>query len=337
MDISGNYTCHTWLPDGKIAICTDIGQIMILESNGDYKSIQAGDQKKGPIPIYAVIPYCFGGIDYSKPANAGGLQKGELKRQGFIIASESGRFRVFFKSDTDVRTPYKRIDGDDLEPSKEIERENKMLFDDIQFHKALGISLSPREDMLVFTLDSNQIIKVDINLERTSSDAKYEYLVSSFHSKAIYGLDVCIKKQLFATCGGDRTVRVWSYNNVQQYKMETYKQFEEAALCLALHPSGLHVIICFTDCVRLMNILDNNLVEYHKIPKANCMQVKFANGGHLFALMDGMSVFDYKFYTLEQPHYFNFSGHSEKIHNISWLEDDSGFVSCGNDKLLYFW
>jgi WD40 repeat protein len=38
---------------------------------------------------------------------------------------------VYFKSDTDVRTPYKRIDGDDLEPSKEIEKENKMLFDDI--------------------------------------------------------------------------------------------------------------------------------------------------------------------------------------------------------------
>jgi hypothetical protein len=81
--------------------------------------------------------------------------------------------------------------------------------------------------------------------------------------------------------------------------METYFQFEEAALCLALHPSGLHVIICFTDCVRLINILDNNLVEYHKIPKANCMQVKFSNGGHLFALMDGMSVFVYKFYTME--------------------------------------
>ena len=38
-DASTNYTCHTWLSDGKIAVCTDMGQILILEHNGDYKGI----------------------------------------------------------------------------------------------------------------------------------------------------------------------------------------------------------------------------------------------------------------------------------------------------------
>lgn len=81
------------------------------------------------------------------------------------------------------------------------------------YHKTLNIALSPREDLLAFTTDSNQIVKIEINLERPSFDQKYDYLVSSFHSKAIYGLDVCVKKQLFATCGADRTVRIWSYSN----------------------------------------------------------------------------------------------------------------------------
>ena len=109
--------------------------------------------------------------------------------------------------------PYKRTDGEDLCPPPEGEKENKMLYQDIMQRKVSTIALSPREDMIVFTTESNQIVKVEVSLERPSSpDTKYEYLISSFHSKPIYGLDVCIKKQLIATCSTDRTVRIWSYS-----------------------------------------------------------------------------------------------------------------------------
>ena len=36
-EVSSTFTCHTWLPDGRIAVCTDMGQIMLLDYNGDYK------------------------------------------------------------------------------------------------------------------------------------------------------------------------------------------------------------------------------------------------------------------------------------------------------------
>jgi len=48
-------------------------------------------------------------------------------------------------------------------------------------------------------------------------------------------------------------------------------------------------------------------------------------------------VYVYKFYTMEQPPLFCFSKHESGIQHIQWLEDDSGFVSCGLDKKLYFW
>ena len=35
--ISNNYTCHAWLPDGRLIVCTDQGEIMLLESDGSYK------------------------------------------------------------------------------------------------------------------------------------------------------------------------------------------------------------------------------------------------------------------------------------------------------------
>jgi len=75
--------------------------------------------------------------------------------------------------------------------------------------RALGISST--EDVLIFTTENNQIMKVNVNLERPSDDAKYEYLVYPFHSRAIHGMDVCIKKHLVGTCSIDKTVRIWNY------------------------------------------------------------------------------------------------------------------------------
>jgi len=37
--ISENFTCHTWLPDGRIIICTDSGELILCESNGEFKMV----------------------------------------------------------------------------------------------------------------------------------------------------------------------------------------------------------------------------------------------------------------------------------------------------------
>ena len=37
--ISNNYTCHTWLPDGRLLVCTDQGEIMLLEMSGEYRQL----------------------------------------------------------------------------------------------------------------------------------------------------------------------------------------------------------------------------------------------------------------------------------------------------------
>ena len=45
-----------------------------------------------------------------------------------------------------------------------------MVFKDIDVHKIKSVVLSPKEDMIVFTTSSDQIIKVSINLERPNED-----------------------------------------------------------------------------------------------------------------------------------------------------------------------
>jgi WD40 repeat protein len=100
------------------------------------------------------------------------------------------------------------------------ESKDKTLHNDVMYHKVTNMALNPRQDTLLFTTDSNQILKVQINLERPYEVDKYEYLITSFHSKGIVGLDVCIKKQLIATCATDRTVRIWSYNSSNVFSLD---------------------------------------------------------------------------------------------------------------------
>jgi len=63
------------------------------------------------------------------------------------------------------------------------------------YNKITHMTLSPKEDCLLFSTDNSQIISVKINLEKPTDEAfPYDYLVTSFHSKQIHGLDICIKK-----------------------------------------------------------------------------------------------------------------------------------------------
>ena len=153
---------------------------------------------------------------------------------------------------------------------------------DVMYRKITNMALSPREDLLLFTTDTNQIIKIQINLERPYEVDKFEYLVSSFHSKAILGLDVCIKKQMIATCANDRTVRIWSYAN-NQFKLDFTHHCGDEAYSLALHPSGFQIVVGFGEKIEMMNILDKSLVPYKSIPIKNCREISFSHGGQYFA------------------------------------------------------
>ena len=127
------------------------------------------------------------------------------------------------KSDLDVKKPYIRVDTtDDLIPTQ-VRDDNpisQMVYQDIDIHKITSLSLSPQEDTIVFTTSSGQLIKVMIDLGRPNEGQKYEHLISSFHSKQIHGLDVCVKKELVATCSSDRTVRLWSYTAGNMFQSE---------------------------------------------------------------------------------------------------------------------
>lgn len=114
---STNYTCHAWLNDSRFVICNDQGQIFLLDQYGEYKGITISDPRKDPFPITAITTYS--GVSGETAGGAAGQNKAQGK-SGFIVAGESGRIRVFVKSDTDPKKPFTRVDAsDDLYPAPE--------------------------------------------------------------------------------------------------------------------------------------------------------------------------------------------------------------------------
>jgi hypothetical protein len=55
--ISTNFICHTWLNDGRFIVCTETGQILLFESNGDYKNIMITAPNKPTFKINSVLAF----------------------------------------------------------------------------------------------------------------------------------------------------------------------------------------------------------------------------------------------------------------------------------------
>ena len=68
-------------------------------------------------------------------------------------------------------------------------------------------------------------------------------------------------------------------------------------------------MVGFSDSVRLMNILDKQLVTYKSLLIKECREIVFSHGGHLFACQNDKEIWVYKFYTAANPQYFKFVAH----------------------------
>jgi len=196
------------------------------------------------------------------------------------------------------------------------------------------MSLSPSEDQLSAVFANCQLYSVEIAAPTDLKHDDMKPVVSSFHGPgAITGLDVCIRKPLAITCSLDRTVRVWNY---QDRTLDSQKTFSEDPHSVAFHPSGLHVIIGFSDKLRLLNLLMDDIRVYRELPIKVCREVQFSHGGQYFAAanVNGV-VMVYNFYTCEKI--IDLRGHSSKVKSIFWGADDMTLISSGQDGAVYRW
>jgi len=122
-------------------------------------------------------------------------------------------------------------------------------------------------------------------------------------------MDICVRKPLVATCGLDKTIKIWNY---EEKTIELNWQFNEEIFALSFHPSGFYLVVAFTDRLKLMavtlhNQANMNKQRYYKeiAPFKGCKEIRFSNGGQYFAAVNGGSsnhlIQVFRFWTGEAP------------------------------------
>ena len=61
---------------------------------------------------------------------------------------------------------------------------------------------------------------------------------------------------------------LFSYSSLEQYK-----EFQEECYSIALHPSGLYILVGFSDKLRLMNLLIDDIRSFKEFTIRGCREV----------------------------------------------------------------
>ncbi|XP_058298828.1 cilia- and flagella-associated protein 57 isoform X4 [Hylobates moloch] len=338
-----NYLAHTWVADDQIVVGTDTGKLFLFES-GDQRwetSIMVKEPTDGsksldviqesesliefppvssPLPSYEQMvaasshsqmsmPQVFAIAAYSKgfACSAG---------PGRVLLFEKMEEKDFYRESREIRIP---VDPQSNDPSQSDKQD------------ILCLCFSPSEETLVASTSKNQLYSITMSLTEISKGepAHFEYLMYPLHSAPITGLATCIRKPLIATCSLDRSIRLWNY---ETNTLELFKEYQEEAYSISLHPSGHFIVVGFADKLRLMNLLIDDIRSFKEYSVRGCRECSFSNGGHLFAAVNGNVIHVYTTTSLENIS--NLKGHTGKM---LLTFDDQFLLTAAEDGCLFTW
>jgi len=288
-----NYLCHTWLSEERVVMGTDTGDLLVVDS----------------LELKAFIP--------RPPSDSNSIESIVGFSKGIVTGSDDGSIAIYDK--TEEKEQYKRT---------------KVFRIDNNAVKIRHLAVSHTEEQLVIATDNNQLYQFNLtNADIMKADeTNFDFLATSFHSGQITGVDTCVRKPLVATCGLDKSVRMWNYVDKT---LELTKYFNEEAHSLALHPSGLHLLVGFSDKMRLLNVVMDDMRPFKEFAIKACRECKFSHGGQMFAAVNGNTINVFATYTCENLG--NLRGHNGKVRSVCWSADDTKIVSCGMDGAVYEW
>ncbi|KAI8811608.1 WD40-repeat-containing domain protein, partial [Cladochytrium replicatum] len=298
-----NLLTHSWVSDMRVVVGTEDAKLLIFEG-GDLVAEVTYTMAYNP----NVVPALRSVVAYS-----GGL----------IVGTSVGTCVLFERVD---EVSAGAGTGTGLyKAHKEF-----LLEDSIEVS---AIALSPSEDSAVCTLVNSQIYVIPLDADASrGEEIKCERLCQPFHTGSIVGLDTCARKPLIATCGTDRTVRIWNY---VENAIEVVKYFDDEPQSIAIHPSGLYVLVGFKEALKLMNVLIDDIRPFWTSNIRGCRECRFSNGGQYFASVYGSTVGIHSTWSFDTI--CNLKGHSGKVRSICWSQDDSHLITCGLDGCIYEW
>ncbi|XP_044533122.1 cilia- and flagella-associated protein 57 [Gracilinanus agilis] len=341
-----NYLAHAWISEDRIIVGTDMGKLYLYES-GDVRwetSIVCKESSTDAKKLDQ-LQESESLIEFPVPSSPDMsneqlfLERGQSQNllpqvsaiapysKGFACSAGLGRVVLFekmeekdsYRESREIRIP---MDPHSNDPSQSDKQE------------ILCMCFSPSEETLIVSTNKSQLYSITMSLTEISKGepAHFEYLTFPLHSAPVTGMAICIRKPLIATCSLDRSVRIWNYEN---NNLELYKEYQEEAYTISLHPSGHYTVVGFADKLRIMNLLINDIRSFKEFPIRGCRECAFSNGGHLFAAVNGNVIHIYTSTSLENIS--NLKGHTGKVRSVAWNLDDSKLISCGTDGAVYEW
>jgi cilia- and flagella-associated protein 57 len=316
---NANFISHCWLPDDILIVGTEQGEILLIESN-EYRGVIypssmpggstiGNDNGFGPEELAPVYCFC--------PSS-----------RGFCAGTVDGEVRMFERS-SETRELYALVDKQFL-PGQQ--------------GKVLNMVLGS-DDTLVAASDMQQLYAINLSSlhqSKGSDDEKdkvvFEPLSSSFHAPnvrgeaTITGIDIALWRQVVATTGKDRTIRLW---NMSEKRQEAVHVFEEEPTSMALHPSGLYAAISFLEKVQILSLLLDGFAHCRDLNIRSVNLLRFSRGGQFIACCAGTVIQIYHTYT--GVLHCTLRGHTNRIKSLVWGHLDSTLMSVGAEGATFFW
>lgn len=296
-----NFTSFCWMrfPDDHLLAGTDDGKIVLFRSGEFLMNVMCAPGSEYPIMSLVSIT------------------------GGFIAGSSPGTFLFFFYDESKDQALF----------DSQFSLLSIVTAPELSSGYISMLALDTKDEVLVGITSDGQLLTVPALSPQTLTTEHVKYLISSFHGpKPITGMDVCVRKPLVLTCCRDNTLRMW---NFRDHTLELLKVFPEEMYSVALHPTGLHCAVAFTDKVRLYHVLVDDLRLCMELSIKACRECAFSNGGHVFAAANGNSIIVYDFHTGEKI--ADLRGHNSKVRSLYWMPSGCQLLTCGQDGAVYLW
>eukprot|EP01038_Epipyxis_sp_PR26KG_P006512 gene6512-8950_t len=323
-----NFISHCWLPDDHLLLGTEGGEILLIEGL-EYRGVvypTIGSEQDEVSAVLCMAP----------------------TPRGFIIGSYSGEIKLFERQD-DFKEKYQLelnyiIPGELGNNIACVMGSDESIIIATDLHHIITSSFSSINGLKDGSTKDPSVgqtivaIPGGVALKGTQAMGIFDHLLTFFHAPnsrgdcSITGIDTALWKPIVVTCGRDKSLRVW---NLSEKRMELMKRFEDEPLSLSVHPTGMYIVVAFSDKIRMLTVLLEDLFQTREIAARSCSYVKFSRGGQYFASSNGANVQIYNTFTGAAV--CTLRGHNNKVRSVVWMNYDSRMMTVGSEGNIYFW
>ncbi|KAK9497801.1 hypothetical protein O3M35_003723 [Rhynocoris fuscipes] len=247
--------------------------------------------------------------------------------QGFAYSCSPGIVTVFQKLN-----PFKYVRKNVISVMRSAVGDLKH----VEINQINHIAVSPAENLIAATTHRTEIYTCKILTEQDLDKVpyvKFDIYSNGFHHGPIAAVSASVWKPLFITVGAiDKTARIWDYDTC---KSVLIKDFPNEIYSASFHPSGLYCLMGFTDKLKLLLVLIDDLRAVREVDIKCCTLVSYSYGGNIFAAINRSNIEIYCAVYFIRLHLLE--NHQQPILSIVFTYDDLAMFVCDNSGFMYKW